>query len=139
MDQRKIELAHKLRKKAEKLVCNKESLFKYFDSDLGCMCAVAATSLKEIFAMNGFKSYVICGMFRGKYEHCWLEDDNYIYDITATQFSRVKDKVVCLPMGDKKANLWYQRGMHVDSYEFFDNWPAEQQPVQDLVEKLVEI
>ena len=58
----------------------------YRDRNLACMCAVASMALRKA---SGDKFKVIKGRYyfkkRGE-PHCWVEWEDWIFDITATQF-----------------------------------------------------
>src|SRR5690349_16828905 len=56
---------------------------------LGGMCAIASFALREQLKIaHGIEADIIHGTFASCGGHCWLTvDDNYLIDITATQFN----------------------------------------------------
>jgi len=140
----KKRLSNHIRIKTERLVAREESGFDEFDMDLGCLCAICSTALKSIFNIHGYDAEVYIGWFRGDSNHCWVEDGEHIWDVTATQFG-IKRKTVCLKKDSLLAKQWYIRGEQVDGLdgmacekiEVFDDWSEEQKPNKDIVLKLV--
>ena len=61
-------------------------------TDLSCFCAIASHALMKAYRKNGIKASMIIGNYCGN-THCWVEADDFVIDITMTQFDNEKPKV----------------------------------------------
>lgn len=65
----------------------------YRKNDLRCMCAVASSFLCQVLKLYGYKSTFHVGHYDTKshknscINHCWVEVDGFIVDITVSQFN----------------------------------------------------
>ena len=106
-----------------------------FGKNLNGLCAIGSTALQQTFTENGIQdSQVMIGKFLGDYHHCWLEQDNVVYDITATQFSMVKHRVFVVKKGSSDYKAFYKLGEEVsDIASSFKNWPKFQIPNEEFI------
>ena len=93
-----------------------------FPSGLGGDCAVSSYTLHKKLNRLGFKSKFVQGHYR-MMEHCWVEIDNLIIDITATQFG-IKEKVYITRTNDKNYQPTRKRFLKKE----FKLWPNYQKP-----------
>jgi hypothetical protein len=131
------QLAVKLRLITENLVNCKIEDFSNFKPHLGCLCAICSTALKDIFEEHGFKAEVFYGKFRGTKNHCWVECDGYIYDITATQFKGIEEPVIVTRKTSKKAQSLFQMGRAMKNYKDYKGWPHQQKPRKRVIDRLL--
>lgn len=97
------EIAELVRNQCENYVSVSGS--RTFGHDLSCMCAVASATLFLEYRKAGIQAKFVLGEFDGM-DHCWVETDDLIVDITATQF-HINDKVYVIPVGVKSDNDLY--------------------------------
>lgn len=98
---------------------------------LAGMCGMASWALKV--ALFPRKSILQFGEVY-KNGHCWIELDNYIIDITATQFSRFEPRIVY----DLKSKLTqYRSDYTIRHYRDFDAWWGEYQPTKETTRKIL--
>jgi hypothetical protein len=64
----------------------------YSDSALTCFCAIASAFLWYRLKKHGYDAHLVVGNYR-KNDHCWVELNDQIVDITATQFNPNNPKV----------------------------------------------
>jgi hypothetical protein len=139
-------IARRIRKRCEDFACSKESNGHDFhdNEDLSCMCAVASFALHEALKRRGIRSKVIKGCYYLSPKsqknddmgtlgmtHCWLEVDDKIVDITATQFD-VTPKVYIVSNRNQK----YRVIQEVTDYDFLRDWGC-QRPSPKLSKKLI--
>ena len=136
-DSVKLALAKTLRKTAEQLVSNNENGFE-FEHTLECMCAICSNALKKLFDEYGFPSKVYYGRWLGKLEHCWVEDETHIWDITATQFENITEKVICLPKEDPLVKGFYKRKRVMTKIKDYSKWVPRQIPNKAKVSRLIQ-
>ena len=106
-----IDLAKKTRYWSEKYA--KKNGFK---SCLAGMCGIASCVLHQKMLKHGITDVKICcNSF-----HCFLTYDNYIIDITATQFQE-KEKVFIKPIKDFFDTQYYL-SFNWDIHQTFDNY-----------------
>lgn len=129
---KKRSIAKRVRERIEKLIESDESVFKLFGDDLCGLCAVASFALKKEFEKHGFESKVLCGNYNGDGDHCWVEDEKYIWDLTITQF-RVPEKV----FRTSKKNPKYSKHKVMTSGRNFNSWPQEQRPTKQVIKKIL--
>jgi hypothetical protein len=127
----KLGIARKVRRVCEEYA----KLTKEFDSSLSCMCAIASNALAEEFNRGNFPAnlifgeyYTYCNKYRDYFHagfHCWVLCDNMIWDLTATQYAKSKNKIFITDIEDP----CFKKGMIVnDIMSVFSHWPLEQQP-----------
>ena len=121
----------------------------YFQPDLTCACAVSSWTLWRLLKKQGVNANFISGRHIGNiylsYEkeidegravdishlgdgHCWVEVDNEIIDITATQFDKCDS--VCIVKSDERKLKYYipQQSNLRAIREINQTWPLEQKP-----------
>lgn len=128
-------IAEKIRNKCEVFANSEEAQGYdfYNDDDLGCMCAIASFVLARELKKNGISCKVVCGRFEGN-DHCWVETDTKIIDITATQFIGSYPKVHIVSINNKK----YTDGKIVD-YRHFRTWGYGQQPSSKITHEILKV
>lgn len=126
------QIASQVRSACEGFVNSHESFDYDFhgQDDLCCMCAVASMALKKALEREGIHSDLVVGEYDG-FCHCWLEWQNYIVDITATQFN-LKRKIHIVSTNTKLYNK-----IEVNPSEFKD-WPHTQKPNDKVVKYILE-
>lgn len=95
MDDKIIELSLKVRDEIEKFAIKNKSVGN--PVTLRCYCAIASYSLNKTFKKFKLDSHFITGFYydltdNSKSCHCWVELNDSIIDITATQFN-IKNRV----------------------------------------------
>lgn len=83
-----VELGHSIRSAMEEFAASDENPGDISSGDLSCGCAVAS----YFFARELRRRLGISAKFVATQNHCFVEYNRYIYDLTATQFGR-KEKV----------------------------------------------
>lgn len=73
------QIAVEIRKWVEK------NLPEHCDSNLEGCCSFGSYLLSKVLQKNGFEAYFVEGEYDDEY-HCWVELNDVIIDITATQF-----------------------------------------------------
>lgn len=98
-------LCHRIRRRAERL---RAELFPaVFAATLKGMCAICTIALGEAFKARGwpcrayYGTVFLPGEAKGRM-HCWLEDEDCIYDLTATQFGADYPAVLIVPATDER-------------------------------------
>jgi hypothetical protein len=136
------QISKKVRKTLETFVISHDSVDEDYhkDESLGCMCAVASVFLANILQKHGFNANVRELKF-GYMSHCFVEYNNIVIDLTATQLRNVKRKVVIMPI--MKYLNWIvskEFGRMPTLKEFNEKtWPEEQSPRKEIINKLEEI
>lgn len=79
-----------------------------FSDDLKGACARASYLLQKALELNGIKVVFVLGQYSDEpkfgWDHCWVEIDHFIVDITATQF-KIDDEVYICQKYDKRYRL----------------------------------
>jgi hypothetical protein len=126
------DVAEEVREKCLDFALSDDSIGYDFNgkADLFSMCAVAsATLFRELCRRRiGKNPKVVEGEYWAK-EHCWVEVDGYVVDITASQFKG--PQIVIEPIEAVK-----------DGYKSKDrprlrDWPKEQRPNAKIVRKIL--
>ena len=130
------EIALKVRKHCEAFANSDASKGHDFhkQKNLDCMCAVASYALCKALQKNGVSATMISGTCGGwRDEHCWVESDGYIIDITSTQFRDLKDKgkVFITPNN----HPLYGKKEVITSYKQMKDW-GNQSPKPELIKKI---
>lgn len=129
-DPRKLAIARTVRRRAMR---KRDFLCDGTDSTLQCMCAIVSTALSEAFFRAGyFDAIVVQGYYKSKSwvhgdDHCWVQCDKEIWDLTASQFG--DKKIVITDVGDAR----YINGKSSS----LDDWPEDQQPTPEKIQQLV--
>ncbi|MEK6860552.1 MAG: hypothetical protein AABY07_01150 [Nanoarchaeota archaeon] len=126
------QLAKSIRKKSEKYYK------KYPDEDLSenlmGLCAISSMALKEKFKEYGYDAKLIHGKFENLWYHCWIESGEEIYDVTATQFDGIYDKVLVTDTRDDRYD-----GKEIKHHVFFASWPYGQRPSKKKIQELLSL
>lgn len=136
----KLQLAKLIRKRAEKHV---NDLISYSDpKTLECLCAISSYALTKKFNDYRYKAKMIVGMYDdkrwGNLPHCWVESDDGIWDITATQFDRHNNpKITHVKLSDSRFKK--EKEIRLDlANHILRKWPSEQKPLLRSVKLLME-
>lgn len=112
-----------------------------FTPNLKGMCAICTIALIEIFRRRGWRCRGFYGHFfpagsnRG-YKHCWLEDENFIYDLTATQFGDDLPCVLIVPYDDDR---YLVREMEIELNGVYWKYsPEHERPTKELISLMVQ-
>jgi hypothetical protein len=127
-------IALAVRYKLEGLVKNEIKPFNEFDESLSGLCAIASAALYKNLKKFGFCDNLY--FIQGYYDidcHCWVELNQTIYDITATQFD-VKDKVHIVDQANPHYNEW---DYVFDINSAFKKWAEYQSPKKERVDMLI--
>ncbi len=101
--------------------------------NLCCYCAIASYALMTALKKQGIKCRLISGFFdeTGEYEeyeeksinHCWVEVNNKILDITASQFPEHRNySIVILPNNKSIETGYYPLEYPKTLKELIDGW-----------------
>lgn len=130
----KEELCRLVRKQAEEV---RRSVFaNVFKPNLKGMCAICTIALAEAFRARGWRCRSFYGYFHPAgstegFKHCWLEDDDFIYDLTATQFGDEYPVVFIVPKDDERYRL---RELEVElEGTYWKYAPDHERPTRELV------
>ena len=136
MDEKVIEIAKRVREKCEKFAMSEDAReYDFYKcEDLACMCAVASHHLWRTLQKAGYD----CNFIEGEWDydvcHCWVEIDDHILDVTATQFYNITEKVYLTKIGDTE---YYVKG---NKYDEMVDWDLPSQtPPYEKVQKFLEI
>jgi hypothetical protein len=136
-----LEIAKKVRIASEIFALSSESKSLDFHGreDLGCMCATASFALYTELKKNGYDCVFVSGRFKDWCDHCWVEIDGMIVDITATQFSGIEDDVLVVPSNDDRYKPYSSRSRRKNMGNLSNmqksGWPKEQAPSWRKVKK----
>lgn len=137
------EICIKLRKQLEKLVEKGEIYATCSSYNLDCCCGIASFALNKAFNMFGYESKMVSGEFGTmnyrQGNHCWVESEGYVYDLTATQFEGYNHKPIFI---SKKGKSPY-RIVHNDNIKHLKyfkemDWPPDQSPNKKIVNKILQ-
>ena len=135
------QIASRCREVSEKFVGSIDAQrFDFFDTgndrDLACFCACASWFLAQKLKDKGISALVIMGSIDKEDDnHCWVEVENHIVDITATQFRFARKKPVIIA-SYKEYEKHYERGRVVESVNISRGWPIAQKPNEKVINKL---
>ncbi len=142
MEKRLIyQIAKRCREVSEKFVGSLDAHgFDFFSTsdnpDLSCFCACASWFLAHKLKEKGIPALVIMGnVGEDENNHCWVEVEGNIVDITATQFLFAKNKPVIVA-SYKEYEQYYGRGRIIESIEISRSWPDTQKPNKKVIKKL---
>jgi Transglutaminase-like superfamily len=126
MDARIKYLAKKVRESVENWVKYRPNHEIETGTLLGA-CAVASYCLWQVLKYNGIKSKLVVGQdVDGYYGHSWVEINNYVIDLTSSQFGPEYPKVLIRP----KSRCNYLKSFEIESYdeyaiEIFSEWQGQ--------------
>ena len=135
----KVEIARALREKIDGFVEIEHGNFCNFSQNLCGLCAISSFTLKKVLDRKGIKAKAFIGKFVddvGKTDHCWVEDNRFIFDITATQFG-IPEKVYVIDKKSEKASS-YQGGKMIKNANQFNGWPETQRPKDSICHMLID-
>jgi hypothetical protein len=153
-----LDIAKKVRRACHKFAMSDDSMPYDFhdDPNLGCMCAIGSYVLYQELKDAGYSPELKIGTFNKFTTHCWVEIDDKIVDITATQFKEQK-RIVNLD-GDyvalddepldfipdifvtENTSPLYSNGKKMKNILSFRGWVTGQKPnrfVSKLIRKLI--
>jgi hypothetical protein len=94
----------------------------WFDDDWACSCLVCSWVLNQILKLHGIKSELCIGNYNYS-THAFVIVEEYVVDITATQFSR--PEVLVEPLHGSRYEIEY-KGQTARLR--MKEWPDEQRP-----------
>lgn len=121
--------------------------FKGSHEDLSCYCAIASYFLIMVGRKLGYKMSIVEGVafedcfdeddelscLRQLMNHCWVEYDGKIIDLSAKQFDMNLKKVHVVNIGDKDY-LPVDRNNKVRKNLKSGDWPSDQSPYSYITE-----
>jgi len=122
MNKRVLAIVQDVRKRCEDFAFSRKAKDYpfYKEANLDCMCAVASFVLHTALRRNGFKSRVAYGFFDRDSNHCWVELNKYIIDITASQF-----ELKPIYITHKDNDLYAKKRSFIRYSRFFHNWGGQ--------------
>ncbi len=97
----------------------------YSSPRLSCYCAIASAYLCSRLRRLGYRScFFVLGEYNG-HDHCWVELDGRIIDITATQFKGIT-RVVYIPDTEISRRDYRKRYHGRAAIKQLKRWPREQ-------------
>ncbi len=111
-----LNVAVKMRNKLDEAVNGRKEGFRKFNRDLAGLCAISSMALKKKLAKIGIKSKLFLGEFGDEGSHCWIVFGGKAYDLTATQFRKVKSKVLVTPVSSPRYSKVYKRGKKLNLF-----------------------
>lgn len=119
----------KLLRKIEKLAAlTRQELTQFvksvedFDDDWACSCLVCSWVLEKVLKAHGIKAELCIGKYDDCH-HAFVMVDEYVVDITATQFWRAGVIIEEFEGSDYKSNF---KG--IKAHRHISSWPCEQIP-----------
>ena len=105
-------------------------------SSLGGWCAICSYHIFKKLRSIGKRSYFVVINKEGKGSHCFVLYKKFIIDVTATQFSHVKEAVIIEDVENlQHPNQWYWNKSLMTKInrtsaikEALANWPSDQDP-----------
>lgn len=141
MENNIIEIAKDVRRKCEQYAKSGRSYPKHYNDqlDLRCMCATASACLYEAFQKASISSTFCNGHFNlgadnediTVINHCWIEKEGYIIDITATQFG-IDNSVYVITDNASK----YLKTNEIPSWQTME-WQWNQKPTPAIVNEIL--
>lgn len=128
-----LKIAKEVRKKCLAFAMSKDSYGRDYhkNKDLECMCATASFALAAALKEKKVKCKVIQGKW-GSCDHCWVETDTHILDVTGTQFGL--KRVMYIP---KSHSMYYNAAKVVRSAYDLRSWD-NQAPSHHLTRKIMQ-
>ena len=127
------DVAEEVREKCLDFALSDDSIGYDFhgQENLDMMCAVASAVLFREFCRKGIgkKPRIVEGEY-WKEDHCWVEVDDYVVDITASQFHG--PRIVVEPIEAMRDG-----GYRGNDKNRLRDWPKEQRPNAKIVRKIL--
>lgn len=98
LDPKLLSLAHRIRQTLQEMA-TQETHWHWVKDDLGGACGVASIVLVEEMKKLGFEATVVIGRYLEdcplgdapyRMSHCWVRFEDFIIDLTATQFNGIQ-------------------------------------------------
>lgn len=135
-------IAKKARKALEIFAESQDSVEEHYhkNDDLNSACAVGSVFLSKLLEKNGHDVQVYELSFRCG-NHCFIRVNELAIDLTATQFKNVKRKVVMKDFRHYISWFMSQTNWMIYAMNEFSgkDWPKEQYPRKEILEKLHKI
>jgi len=135
----KQELCRKLRRRAVQLQRGPLN-GRFRNPDLKGMCGLCAIAVFEAFVRRGWHCRCFFGKFypdedgKGK-NHCWVDDGEFCYDITATQFGREYSAVYIVASDSEQYEPLWEISLESDCWRYA---PKNERPTHELVALILE-
>lgn len=110
--------------------CESWAVQNGFWKELDCMCAIASHALAYLFRKYQFDAILVEGEFAVDPDmkwgdgHCWVESDEKIWDITASQFDVKLPHILQTSIDDPR----YRKEICHFLASQLSGWPIEQKP-----------
>jgi len=131
--------ALRIRQAAEREIENGSGYFCHFKKDLMGLCAICSSALAKDLKKAGDDVKICKGWFRGRHGHCWVESRTDALDITATQFWGVHKPIMIINKSKRLYRDLFQFGFEAKSLDAFGEWPEEQRPTEERIERLLQL
>ena len=132
------QIASKVRRRCERYVknTNRNKLPSYSSAkNLECMCAIASALIFKELKKHKIKATFIEGYFRTRLyslrnptkeniNHCWVEVNKKIIDVTLTQFGRYPKVIVSGKISPKYIKIFTHSRVPK-----LKEWPEDQRPI----------
>lgn len=125
--QRKVLLqeGRKIRKILD--VFAKNTGYEIYPKDLCGACCMSAYQLRKLLLKRNIKAKLFTG-FNSYCGHAWLETENYLVDLTYTQFSRRSPKVLIISKNSPRYKKYLKRWKTVFCPRSFSEWVFNESP-----------
>lgn len=95
-------------------------------------CAISSFALMMVLKHYGYDAHFVASIGTN-FGHCWVEVDDYVIDITATQFIHIHDydQIFVIAINEKYHHPFYNYGKTLydsDAFDDFHTWPPQQSP-----------
>lgn len=113
-----------------------------YPPNLAGMCAIASFTLARALKDEGVSAQIMQGEACGGFGHCWVEVNDEVVDVTATQFAQynkqLDKELVRFNVADKgkfQYNSMWELG--INEAHKLDYWDKPQQPCPGLTRTLL--
>lgn len=119
---------------------------RLFPNHLMGACAIGAACVYNLLKNSGFEPFFIKGLYKWEKhnyydEHCWVEVNQYIVDITATQFGFTSSVLIFNRYNALGKRFIAKKAFAADlieiSKDFYD-WPLHQQFSPKIVQEVLD-
>jgi hypothetical protein len=115
-----------------------------YDSDtLIQLCAIASVFVTHKLAKSVVKAGIYGPIYGGRQldepNHCWVETDTLLIDITIKQFDKDLPKVFVKKLSSKFIRDNFKHAKTMVKLQDFHAWPVRQRPTQEVINKLDQI
>jgi hypothetical protein len=130
-----LKIIERISNRIHQKIISFQKVDKRWTKNLRGACATSSVLLYKSLQKKGIKSWMIHASHKSNLfgNHMWVETDNYLIDITYSQFNET-EKIVILSKQEPRFKSYYKNffnilPMDLDSLDIF-KWPASQDPVK---------